>query len=329
MLINRMVPFAKISSAQLRSYSIILTIIGLLSIAMGQIGARAQDPSYAASNAAFLSENGKNEGVETTASGLQFQTITEGQGPRPSSIDVALVGYRGMLIDGTVFDEAAQAPFPIGQLVPGFAEALQKMQIGGQYKIWIPSELAYGPDDETNPRTGEIAIPGGSTLVFEVTLIDYKTQAEVDAFREQAEAQQRANQAPPPAVKSFAEIEEILGFETIKAGQGKSPSENDQVLVSYRGMLADGTVFDQNAYATFPVNQVIPGFSVALQKMQMGGQYRINIPSEIGYGPNDRTNPRTGEVSIPGGSTLVFEVNLLHFISQAEITEFNNDGANQ
>ncbi len=144
----------------------------------------------------FLSKNAKNDGIETTESGLQFQTIKAGEGSSPTATDVALVGYKGMLIDGTVFDEAPQAPFPVGQVVPGFSEALQKMQKGGEYKIWIPSDLGYGPDDQTNPQTGEVAIPGGSVLVFEVNLLDFRTQAEVEEFRKQAEQAQGGPQAP-------------------------------------------------------------------------------------------------------------------------------------
>lgn len=147
----------------------------------------------------FLAQNGNNEGIETTESGLQFQTIKAGEGPSPSPTDVALVGYKGMLIDGTVFDENAQAPFPVGQVVPGFSEALQKMQKGGEYKIWIPSDIGYGPEDQTNPQTGEVAIPGGSVLVFEVNLLDFRTQAEVEEFRKQAEQLQGGPQGAAPS----------------------------------------------------------------------------------------------------------------------------------
>lgn len=263
----------------------------------------------------FLADNARQDGVETTSSGLQFQTITAGDGPSPMPDDTALVTYKGMFTDGTIFDESSETALPINQLVSGFSEAMQKMQKGGTYKIWIPSDIGYGPDDQTDPQTGKVLIPGGSVLVFEVSLIDFKSRAEIEELR--------AQNAPPPR-RSFEEIESILGFETIKVGKGPSPAENDTVLLSYRGMFADGVVFDQNAYTVFGVDRVIPGFSVALQKMQIGGEYRIEIPSEAGYGPEDRINPRTGEVSIPGGSTLIFEVSLIHFKPKAEIDEFNN-----
>ncbi len=160
----------------------------------------------------YLSNNAKNEGVETTESGLQIQTIKAGEGPSPTPTDVALVGYKGTLIDGTVFDENPNAPFPVGQVVPGFSEALQKMQIGGEYKIWIPSELGYGPDDQTNPQTGEVAIPGGSVLIFDVSLIDYKSQAEIEEFQKQAEQLQGGGAAGAGGIPQGLppEIEEQL-----------------------------------------------------------------------------------------------------------------------
>lgn len=326
---NMMNPITITMKLQWRDSRLALILFAAIMLSFGQSSLMAQEPSNNQLNAEFLAKNASKEGVETTASGLQFQTIKAGEGPSPTATDIALVGYKGMFIDGTIFDEAAQVPLPVGEVVTGFSEALQKMQKGGQYKIWIPSDIGYGPDNRIDPQTGEVGIPGGSALIFEVNLIDFKSQAELDEFRRQTDTAQSANQAPPVAEQSFEEVEKLLGFEALNAGVGPSPSVNDTVLVSYRGMLPDGTVFDQNAYATFPVSQVIPGFSVALQKMQVGGQYKIEIPSEIGYGPNDRTNPRTGEVTIAGGSTLIFEVSLLHFISQDEITRFNNSASSQ
>ncbi len=287
-----------------------MLVFAIVLIMGGNNPVKAQEPVEGKSEEQLLNENSKNEGVETTQSGLQIQTIKAGSGPSPTATDIALVGYKGMFIDGTIFDESPQTALPVGQVVPGFSEALQKMQMGGTYKIWIPSNLAYGPDDRINPQTGEVAIPGGSTLIFEVKLIEFKSQAEIAELR---------NQNTRTQSKSFAEVESALDFQTVIAGTGPSPKANDMVLISYRGMLTDGRVFDENPYTIFTVNQLIPGFSVALQKMQVGGQYKIGIPSEFAYGSEDRTNPQTGAVTIPGGSTLIFEVNLLHFKSQSAI----------
>lgn len=180
------VPIRPLAKGTLSKLWIGIALLLIVAIGLAYIGTSSIRSEFQSSDQ-FLADNASNEGVETTDSGLQIQTIKAGEGASPTPSDVALVGYKGMLIDGTVFDENPNAPFPVGQVVPGFSEALQKMQVGGEYKIWIPSDLGYGPEDQTNPQTGEVAIPGGSVLIFEVSLLDFKSQAEVEEFRKQAE----------------------------------------------------------------------------------------------------------------------------------------------
>jgi FKBP-type peptidyl-prolyl cis-trans isomerase FkpA len=119
----------------------------------------------------FLAENAKKPGVRTTASGLQYQVITEGKGPKPKAGEVVRVHYKGALLDGKVFDSSYDrgqpVVFPIDQVVPGWQEGLQLMPVGSKYKLWIPANLGYG----------EKGTPGGpigpnSTLVFDLELID-------------------------------------------------------------------------------------------------------------------------------------------------------------
>lgn len=191
------VPIRPIAKGTLIKLWVGIILLVISSAALAYVGVSSINDKFQSSDA-FLAKNAKNEGIETTESGLQMQTIKAGEGASPTPTDIALVGYKGMLIDGTVFDEAPQAPFPVGQVVPGFSEALQKMQKGGEYKIWIPSDLGYGPDDQTNPQTGEVAIPGGSVLIFEVNLLDFRTQAEVEEFRKQAEELQGGPQGAAP-----------------------------------------------------------------------------------------------------------------------------------
>ncbi|KPH59586.1 FKBP-type peptidyl-prolyl cis-trans isomerase [Novosphingobium sp. ST904] len=102
-------------------------------------------------------------------------TLTAGQGAKPTREDYVLVNYKGMLKDGTVFDQNEQMPMALGEVVPGFADGLVQMQRGGSYRILIPAELAYGAE-------GGGPIPPNSDLVFEVTLLDFKTRAELDAM---------------------------------------------------------------------------------------------------------------------------------------------------
>ncbi len=119
----------------------------------------------------FLAENGKKPGVTTTASGLQYQVITEGKGAKPKSSDVVRVNYKGTLLDGKTFDSTYErnepAMFQLEQVVPGWKEGIALMPVGSKYRFWIPSSLGYG----------EQGTPGGpigpnATLVFEVELLD-------------------------------------------------------------------------------------------------------------------------------------------------------------
>ena len=117
----------------------------------------------------FLAANGKKPGVVTTASGLQYQVITQGAGPKPKASDAVSVNYAGTLLDGTEFDSSYKrnepTKFPLNAVVPGWSEALQLMPVGSKYKLWIPAKLGYG---ETGTPGGPIA--PNSTLVFEVEL---------------------------------------------------------------------------------------------------------------------------------------------------------------
>lgn len=116
----------------------------------------------------FLEQNAKKEGVHVTKSGLQYQIVKEGTGKKPGPNDVVTVHYTGRLIDGTVFDSSVErgepATFAVGQVIPGWVEGLQLMSEGAAWRLFIPSELAYGVHG-TGP------IQPNSTLIFDVQLI--------------------------------------------------------------------------------------------------------------------------------------------------------------
>ncbi|MDB5226919.1 MAG: Peptidylprolyl isomerase [Bacteroidota bacterium] len=117
----------------------------------------------------FLDENGKRPGVKTTASGLQYEVITEGTGEKPKISDVVKVDYTGTLLDGTVFDSSVKrgepATFPLNGVIPGWSEGLQLMTVGSKYKLYIPGKLAYGAQGQQQAGIGP-----NETLVFEVEL---------------------------------------------------------------------------------------------------------------------------------------------------------------
>ena len=119
----------------------------------------------------FLEKNTKKDGVITTSSGLQYKILKEGDGESPKETDKVEVHYHGTLIDGTVFDSSVDRgesiTFPVNGVIPGWVEALQLMKTGAKYKLFIPSELAYG-------NRGQGKIGPNSTLIFEVELISIK-----------------------------------------------------------------------------------------------------------------------------------------------------------
>ncbi|HLD67982.1 MAG TPA: FKBP-type peptidyl-prolyl cis-trans isomerase [Pseudomonas sp.] len=123
----------------------------------------------------FLADNGKREGVTTTASGLQYEVLKKADGAQPKASDVVTVHYEGKLTDGKVFDSSVERgspiDLPVSGVIPGWVEGLQLMHVGEKYKLYIPSELAYGAQSPSP------AIPANSVLVFELELLAIKDPA--------------------------------------------------------------------------------------------------------------------------------------------------------
>ncbi len=119
---------------------------------------------------AFLEQNKTKEGVTTTESGLQYEVLTEGTGEKPVDGQTVKCHYTGTLIDGKVFDSSVErgepATFNVNQVIPGWTEALKLMPVGSKWKLYIPSELAYGP------RGAGRDIAPNSALIFEVELLE-------------------------------------------------------------------------------------------------------------------------------------------------------------
>jgi FKBP-type peptidyl-prolyl cis-trans isomerase len=141
--------------------------------------AKAQAAQDAMSQAGrdFLTENGTKDGVTTTASGLQYQTITaaaDSAAAMPAATDTVQVHYHGTLVDGTVFDSSVDRgepiSFPLNGVIPGWTEGLQLMKVGDKMRFFIPPELGYGP----NPVG---PIPGNSVLIFDVELLAIEAPA--------------------------------------------------------------------------------------------------------------------------------------------------------
>ncbi len=169
--------------------------IALVVAAAGGL-AWAGQHGLSSTSAGFFAANAAEPGVVALPSGVQYKVLEEGKGPKPTAQDVVLVGYKGELTDGTVFDQNEQTAMPVDGVVPGFSEGLQQMQRGGRYKLWIPATLGYGAEAKG-------PIPANSTLIFEVHLLDFKSKAEIQAMQQQMQLLQQhgagAGGAPVPA----------------------------------------------------------------------------------------------------------------------------------
>lgn len=260
----------------------------------------------AAKSEKFLADNAKKAGVKTTASGLQYEILSEGAatGASPKATDLVDVHYVGTLIDGLEFDSSrargAAARFPLNAVIPGWTEGVQLMSEGDRFRFYVPPELAYG----------EQGTPGGpigpnETLIFDVELIKV-TNADRNA--EAASAYLAAN-GKKAGVKTTASG---LQYEVLAEGKagGKQPTDASKVSVHYEGKLVNGTVFDSSYQRgepiEFPLNAVIPGWTEGVQLMSEGDKFRFYIPPALGYGPQ----------GTPGGpigpnEALIFEVELL------------------
>ncbi len=149
--------------------NIIQTFFGELQ-AKQEAAAKAMAEVNAKAGKEFLESNGKRAEVASTASGLQYEVLTAGTGAQPKSSDTVKVHYTGKLIDGTVFDSSVErgepAVFGVTQVIPGWVEALQLMTVGAKWRLYIPSDLAYGPNG-----VGGVIGPN-QTLIFDVELLE-------------------------------------------------------------------------------------------------------------------------------------------------------------
>jgi len=233
--------------------------------------------------------------AKVTASGLAVKVLTPGTGKdHPGQTDRVSVHYSGWTKDGKMFDSSvargAPTTFGVGEVIPGWTEALKLMVVGEKARLWIPGKLAYGD----HPQMG--GAPSGD-LVFDVELLDI---VKPPAVPEDVKA------APKSAKKTATG----LSYRVLKAGTGKiHPTAANRVTVQYSGWTTDGKMFDSSVArgepATFSLGGVIKGWTEGVQLMVVGEKTRFWIPGALAYGD---TPKRPGA---PAG-TLVFDIELLN-----------------
>ncbi len=158
---------------------------------------------------AFLARNKQEKGVVTLPDGLQYKVITEGSGPSPAADDTVMVSYEGKLIDGTIFDRSDRAPFRVNRVIRGWTEALTNMNVGSQWQLFVPSEMAYGSYGNM-PK-----IEPGSTLIFTIKLLSIEHPQPVTSDIIKVPS---AND-----MKNGAKVE-ILKPEDVQKAQAQSPA---------------------------------------------------------------------------------------------------------
>jgi FKBP-type peptidyl-prolyl cis-trans isomerase len=233
--------------------------------------------------------------AKVTASGLATKVLTPGKGKdHPGATDRVKVDYTGWTTDGKMFDSSVArgqpTTFGVGEVIPGWTEALKLMVTGEKRRLWIPAKLAYGD----HPQMG--GAPSGN-LVFDVELHEIlgapKTPDDV--------------KAPPASAKKTASG---LAYRVLTPGTGKEhPTATSRVTVHYSGWTTDGKMFDSSVArgepATFPLNGVVKGWTEGVQLMVVGEKARFWLPPALGYGDKPQ---RPGA---PSGM-LVFDIELLN-----------------
>lgn len=296
---------------------------------------------------AYLDKNAAREGVIVLPSGLQYEVLHSGpaDGAKPSSTsDLCTCHYTGKLVDGTVFDSSVQrgvpATFSPAGVIRGWTEALMLMRPGDKWMLTIPSDLAYGE------RGSGSKIPGGSALVFELELLKVKEASWQDWLTPKVglfvmyvlyQLYSALGFGVDPETKRFGEqfLEENkkkegvvtlasgLQYKVLRAGHGKShPLPSSPCDCHYEGRCAKDypsgkkfdSSYDRGAPTTFAPNQVIKGWTEAMQLMVEGDKWEMYIPSNLAYGDSGR---------VPG--CLVFTMEILKIKGGSKPKESKKD----
>ena len=233
--------------------------------------------------------------AEKSESGLVSKVLSPGTGTeKPSKEDTVQMNFSAWDKDGNLMQSTAErGPItaPLGSLsMPGWAEGVQLMVAGEKRRMWIPQSLTFGDSPPQGAPTGQ--------MVFDVELLDVKKAAPAPEVPADVAA------APADAEKT----ESGLASKVLKEGSGESPKATDTVSVHYTGWETNGEMFDSSVVrgepTSFPLNQVISGWTEGVQLMKVGEKRRFWIPQDLAYGPKQEGSGR------PGGM-LVFDVELL------------------
>jgi peptidylprolyl isomerase len=271
-----------------RSFSALAAIIAVSITAIAS-ASQQKPPAFAPIPAPANVAKAPAEAAKT-ASGLASIVLQAGKGTaKPGPSDIVTVQYTGWTTDGKMFDSSfarnAPSSFPVDRVIKGWSEGVQMMVVGEKRRFWIPQEIAYN---------GMAGRPAGM-LVFDVELLSI----------------QPSPRTPPPDVAAppadAKKTASGLAYKVLREGKGGArPNENSEVTVHYTGWTTDGKMFDTSVERgqpiSFPLRDVISGWTEGLQLMSIGERTRFWIPERLAY---------KGER--PPRGMLVFDVELIAF----------------
>jgi len=286
---------------------------------------------------AELDDGAFDKSVIHLDSGVKYRVIRNGTGAAPQPGDSVVVNYRGTLLDGTEFDSSSPdgaAELSLGQLVPGLQEALQRMEEGAHWVVYIPPNLAYRKPDAL---AGEavvfdvelVSIGSGKHVVTEIASVQWlgdgsgaeDDESRLDVFsqeaasgpqashsREQALADEKAFFAKNARRAGVVSLPSGLQYKVLKQGSGKSPKVSDKVILDYRAVLFDGSQFDSSAgrdQAGLRLNELVPGLQEAVAKMHEGDRWVLYVPHGLAQSKGTRRRGKGGL------QPVIYEVELL------------------
>ncbi|WP_421918278.1 FKBP-type peptidyl-prolyl cis-trans isomerase [Marinifilum sp.] len=240
---------------------------------------------------AYIADNNLN--AERSTSGLYYVIEEQGTGIEINGYSNVTVSYKGHFTNGVEFDNTGDdfTSFNLQEVLPGFVEGLTYINEGGSIILLVPAHLGYGSNDANG-------IPGGSVLVFEVTvyspeMIAEKNDEDIAAYIE-AEG------------LDATKTESGLYYVVNQEGKGAQPTADSDVRVAYTGYFLDGTKFDESGASglEFNLSQVIEGWKEGITYFKEGGKGKIIVPAHLAYGTYNYDR-------IPGGSVLVFDIELI------------------
>ncbi|MFT7034724.1 MAG: FKBP-type peptidyl-prolyl cis-trans isomerase FkpA [Cyclobacteriaceae bacterium] len=247
---------------------------------------------------AYIAANDLNN-VQISGTGLRYVSNSVGNRELHEPGDFAVIHYEGKLLDGSVFDSSLDRdPFAFqvgtGSVIAGFDEGVRNINIEGSGIILIPSYLGYGSGGSGSIGANEVLVFNIQVL-SDAQIIDMEF-AEIDEY------------VSTSSLEDEEETESGIIYKITTAGQGDTAKDGDEVAISYKGYLLDGTVFDQSTTTTLDYtvgrDGLIDGWNESVYLLNEGAKGTFIIPSPLGYG-------RSGFNTIPPNTVLIFDIELV------------------